>query len=522
MRRFLVWIPLLIAAAISSAAPSPHASASGPNCFTVVVGRRASATGAVVLAHNEDDYPPQVVNLLKVPRITHDPGETIPLQDGGAVPQVPETAAYVWLEMAGQSFADCFLNEYGVTIVSNQCTSRMWEDRAALTGLGWELRQILAGRAHTAREAVAIAGRLVERYGYRDSGRTYTIADPNEAWMLAVTGGKHWVAARIPDDSVAVLANIYTIGVIDLGDPSRFLADPDLIPYAIRHGWYDPDRDGPFNFSRAYSGSNPMAGLHSVPRWWFGVAFLSGAEPDILDLPFAFRPAHPVTLTDLFALLRSHFEGTQFEAPRSYDQGNPHHNATKRICSDSTEYGIVAELRPTLPPAIGNLLWFAPRRPCTEPFVPIYSGVSSLPAAYTEHPWQQTLENHLRDDPSNYSPDPGHAWWAFVSRARTTDADYGRLIPAIRSARDRFQGEVLAARERFERRVLTGKVSDEAALERAVTRFTGSWLERLWEQARSPLPAPVPDGSGRLERTVHSQEQGSVAATSGSATCGGR
>ena len=43
---------------------------------TIIVGKDASATGYVLVAHNEDDYD-CVIQVHKVPRIRHKPGETI-------------------------------------------------------------------------------------------------------------------------------------------------------------------------------------------------------------------------------------------------------------------------------------------------------------------------------------------------------------------------------------------------------------------------------------------------------------
>ena len=60
------------------------------SCSTIVVGKDASATGYVLVAHNEDDYD-CVLQVHKVPRIRHKPGETIRFADAkGVIPQVEE------------------------------------------------------------------------------------------------------------------------------------------------------------------------------------------------------------------------------------------------------------------------------------------------------------------------------------------------------------------------------------------------------------------------------------------------
>jgi len=174
------------------------------NCFTVLVGKNASVDGTVLYGHNDDDGF-QLVNTYVEPRKNYAQGAEQTLQYGGRIPQVPTTHKFLWLEVPGMEVADGFMNEYGVCIGSNFCGSR--EDRLDIShgGILYDLRLIMAQRAKTAREAVRIAGRLIEEFGYRGSGRSYCISDREEAWVLAAVKGKRWAAARVPDDEVMVL-----------------------------------------------------------------------------------------------------------------------------------------------------------------------------------------------------------------------------------------------------------------------------------------------------------------------------
>ncbi|PLW96396.1 MAG: hypothetical protein C0593_11690 [Marinilabiliales bacterium] len=92
------------------------------NCYTLIAGKDATADGAVIVAHNEDDFGEQIVNFYKVParpagtEFTTNAGETITIEN--------ESVPYLWLEMPGMNFSDCFLNESGVVVVSNQCSSK--------------------------------------------------------------------------------------------------------------------------------------------------------------------------------------------------------------------------------------------------------------------------------------------------------------------------------------------------------------------------------------------------------------
>ncbi|NOZ93713.1 MAG: dipeptidase [Acidobacteria bacterium] len=475
----VVLAPCMLAASLASAT-------GGANCFTVIVGREASASGAVLLAHNEDDRTPQIVNWLKVPHLHHAPGEVVRLKEGATLPQVPETAAYIWAQMPGQEFADSYMNEYGVTIVSNACRSKVVEPELSEGGIGYWLRRLMAERSRTAREAVALAGRLIERFGYHSSGRTYTIADPREAWMLSVVRGKLWVAERIPDDGVAVLANHYTIDRIDLEDTRSFMGSPELVPYATRHGWYDPERDGPFSFWKTYSNPRSAFSVYNVGRQWRGVTRLSGEDYSPgEELPFAFAPHPKIRLEELFDLLRDHFEGTQLQSARSYQHGNPHVGYVKRICSRSTQYGLVAELRNNLPAALGAVLWMAPRRPCIQPFVPIYSGIEAFPPGFARTGWRQALANQFREDPKRYTPVGTLAYWAFAARAAAIDGGYVRLAPHRRVRAARLEGAVLYARQRFEHRIAGEIRRRPTEVPAKLTRFSGDWLIKLWDLNRT-------------------------------------
>ena len=243
-------------------------------CFSIIVGKDASADGFVIMAHNEDDGPPQIVNHHKVLRKNHPPSSKIKLRNGGQLDQAEQTFSYIWSEMPGMNYSDSFINEWGVSVTSDNCPSR--EDKPQITdgGIGYMLRALIAQRAKTARQGVLLAGRLVERFGYIDPGRTYIIADPHQGWLFSVVKGKHWLAKRVPDNEVAMVANTYTIHQVDLSDTDNFLASKDIIDYAVQRGWYKPD-NGPVDFAKVYA--DPIAASHpiNIGRQWRGLNCLA-------------------------------------------------------------------------------------------------------------------------------------------------------------------------------------------------------------------------------------------------------
>src|SRR5512138_101138 len=241
----------------------------GPHseCFTVLVGRKASADGSVMVAHNEDDRGEIVVNLRKIKARDYGAPQKVALGNGATYETDGRTNGFLWIEATTQEFADSFVNDRGVVITSDSCPSRVSAEDYTDGGIGWMLRRLMAEEATSARDAVRLAGRLIETYGYRASGRTYSIADKNEAWMLAALRGRHWYAERVPDDEVAVIPNHFTIRRIRTGDPDYFMGSPDIVEYAKANGWYDDAKDGAFDFKKAFvrpSNREPAADGNSL------------------------------------------------------------------------------------------------------------------------------------------------------------------------------------------------------------------------------------------------------------------
>ncbi len=420
------------------------------NCYSILAGRSATADGSVFLAHNEDDWGERVVNMYKIPAQAQP--EDVLLRRGGTV-TVKNRMPYLWLEMPGLEFSDSYINEYGVAIASDGCPSR--EDQPELTdgGIGYYLRRLMAAGAHTAREAVQIGGELVERFGYASSGRTYCIAGPNEAWMLSVVRGKHWVAERIPDRHVAIIPNYYTIDEVNLQDTMNYLGSTDLIDYAVRRGWYDPSKGEKFSFRKAYGNPGNLKHPVNIARHLAILNLLSDKKYDKEDIfPFSFVPREKIDLRRLFQLLRNHYENTEFYAPDTLT-GDPHHQKIMSVCSATNQYGFVAQIRKDKPKALRSLLWLAPRRPCTEPFVPLYVSTGDVPSRWHPKPVEEALAHHFEKHEFLKEYYAGHPYLLFDRRAGRIDSTYTRSIGKITKIRDKTEGKFLRKQVKFERRM---------------------------------------------------------------------
>lgn len=455
------------------------------NCFSILVGKNASSDGSVFLAHNEDDGGDRVVNWYKVPHEVYDNlPNSIRLKRGAIVEQVKETYSYLWLELPELEFSDTYMNEYGLTITSNGCSSR--EDKPVLTdgGIGYWLRRLMIERAITAKEAVKIGGALIEKYGYTSSGRTYLIAGSYETWMLAVVNGKHWVAQRVPHDHVAIIPNNFTIGVINLNNKSNFLGSADIIDYAIERGWYAPEIDGQFNFQKAYSDPKKLENKSNIARHWVILNALSRDQYALDDVfPFSFKPEDKVQLTTLFTLLRNHYEGTSLDITNTYEYGNPHQQETMTVCSNSNQYGFVAQLRSWLSVEIGNVLWLAPRRPCNQAFIPVYSGVLSVPDNLAITDYKMALKNHFDGIP-DYPQYENHIHRLFNEKSKFIDQNYKKRILDSKEKLEKIEKKLLSNQDKFENKMQQQLLNNTDIARKKITNYSIDQLEKLVKEAK--------------------------------------
>lgn len=472
---------------------SQHVNEDPFNCFTILAGKQTTTDESVLMAHNEDDYGEQIVNWIVVPATKHESGESIQARNGASIPQVSETVRYIWFEMPGMEFSDSFLNEYGVTITSNSCPSR--EDSAQLSegGITWELRHIMAQRSHSARQAVQIAAALLEQYGYAASGRTYCIADADEAWMMSVVNGKHYIAVRIPDDAVAIIPNYYTITYVNTTDTNNCIASKDLISYAVKRGWYNPVTDGKFNFRKSYGSSQSLNHKVNIMRMWNAINNLSANyyEPDA-DFPWLIAPVRKISVEWLANILSSHLEGTPYDQTEGYIKGQPHGKNTGSICASYTQYGFIAQLRDWMPADVGSLIWMIPRRPCVQAMIPVYCGIQSFPADFSMYNYKMALKNHFNrpDNLKNITED--HIYWHFSRIADSADSNYHSRIRQFGTEAMKFNRDQLNNQESFELEVLTDWKKNKHKTAQRLNNVTEQAVRRWLGITDKILSSPAP------------------------------
>lgn len=449
------------------------------NCFSIIVGKDATNDGSVMFAHNEDDWGKRLVNWYHVPAQKNTKPDSVQLKNGGYLKSADETWKYLWLEMPEMEFSDSYMNEWGVTIASDACQSR--EDNPEITdgGIGYWLRRAMAERGRTAKEAVKIGGMLVEQFGYSSSGRTYCVADPNEAWMMSVVKGKHWIAQRIPNDHVAIIPNYYTISTVNLGDTLNFLGSEDLYDYAIERGWFNAEAPGNFNFREAYSDQGNLKSLGNTARHWITINLLSEKQYKLEDeFPFSFVPKKQIELKDIFTVLRNHYEGTDLDKTNHYNLGHPHDQGAMSVCSSTNQYGFVAQLRNEMPVEIGAVLWIAPRRPCTQAFIPWYLGMNSIPEAYSNNDYRTALKTHWEPikDINKFAPD--HQFPEYTAYGQKIDKNYNKLISDVQMEIKTLETELLNSQKSIEAEALKVYQTSPVEAKAIITKYSLQQIQK--------------------------------------------
>jgi dipeptidase len=426
-----------------------HPSAVVERCSSVIVGKKATRDGSVILAHNEDLANYCAHHYEHRPHVKHGEGKVVTTFWGAKIPQIAETYAYTATKIFDKSYVPgditSGINEHQVAVANNMSYRRDAPTELPTQGrIIWtELTQFALERSKTAREAVRIIGDLVHTYRLGgDSGAMFAVTDTNEGWWVEVTLEGQWVAQRVPDDSVGVRANIFRIGAVDFKDPGNFMYSDDLVDYAKKMGWHDGS--GAFNFARVYAAPEKLDDPYNTRRQWRAEELLKKQIPS-------------VTPRDMISVLRDHYEGTPYDLTNGYRKGSPHNTDERTLCSINTEVSVVCQSRSWLPAEIGAVCWRAMATPCTSAFTPWYFGSREVPSAF------QTGTNHYTWK---------SAYWTFRNLSRFADVRYETVIGKTHKELEAFEKQEFEAQATMEKEALTLHNRDKESAQRFLSKYS--------------------------------------------------
>lgn len=411
-------------------------------CMTILVGKKASATGEILVGHNEDApgrFTMQT-HLVKKKRRPH--GTKIKFEPDLAEIELFDTRTNLfWAEAktfsenySDSAFCDFYVNGYGVVICSNNCANSKEDNPELLNGgIGYGLRRLVAEKARSAKDALEIACNLVEKYGYASSGRSYAFSDKEEIYVMQIVHGKHYAIARVPDDEVAVIPNHYTIREPE----KKSRGYENLISYAKERGWYK-ESDGAFDFSRVYQAENSFGLEKNTYRHVKAFEILLDMDLSGLlktewqPLPFSIKPAKKVDIETLKKILRAHNDNLyHFDKPIG-------------ICNFETLESTIAQIRHN-PDRI--ILRKALGRPCCSPYIAWYFGINSVPKDYEEKDAETSLREHFLTTPEDMK-EKDNAWDRALKICAKCEAHHDEENYALRE-------KIYALEEKIENKLKT-------------------------------------------------------------------
>lgn len=456
-------------------------------CTNFLVGKKASADGSTFITYNADSYG-MFGRLVYYPAAQHAPGTMRQIYDGdtnehhGQIAEAPVTYSVM-----GN------INEHQVAITETTFGGR--EELVDTAGIidYVSLMAIALQRSKTAREAIAVMTSLVQEYGYASSGESFSIADPNEVWILEMIGkgsgrrGTVWVAVRIPDDCIAVHANQSRIHKFDLKDKRNVLYSKDVISFARERGYFN-GKDADFSFSAAYAPADFGSQRYCDARAWsFFNRWVDGMDRylDFVDgkhigtaevMPLYFKPNRPVTLKELMMSNRDHYEGTPFDithdagagiyespyrpTPLSFEVDGKQYFNERPISTQQSAFTVVAQLRGNLPNAIGGILWFGNDDPNMIAYTPVYCCADRVPPCYDK----------IAANDVTFSWD--NAFWVCNWVANMTYPRYSQLFPSVEAVRDRLEDGYIARQAEIEKQALTLYETSPAEARKFLTDYT--------------------------------------------------
>lgn len=488
-------------------------------CTSIIVGKDASVDGSVLTSHTCDGNYDARVRVIAGQKF--EKGVMTPIYKDlcydtlrtprkvGEIPQVAETYTYFHVGYP-------FMNEHQVII--GEAT---WNGRAELGNsqgmlMIEQLEALGLQRAKTARECIQVMGALAEKYGYGDGGEGLTIIDSNEAWLFEICGpgplwspssgepGAIWVAKRIPDGHVSVISNRARIGEIDLKDPNNYMASSNVKTFAAEMGWWDPNGKVAFNFHKTYNPTPYGSPYYQSRREWRVLSLLAPSlklDPYAKEYPFSVKPDKKVSVQDMMKIFRDHYEGTEFDLTADKAAGpfgNPNRYPTpssvrpedrktldweRAISLFRCSYSFVGQARNWLPNAIGGVLWFGEDVPHSTVYMPIYAGVTSLPAS---------ISSGIRTE-----FDRNSAWWAFNFLSNFADLKYSYMIEDIKVMQNKFEGDFFAMQPAVEQAAVAMHARDPKLAVKYLTDYTSGIMNNVvdsWWKFSEVLIAKYSDG----------------------------
>ena len=487
-------------------------------CSNLIVGKKASVDGSVLVSYNADDYG-MFGYLCHYPAGTHPKGTMRQIYDWdsgvyhGEIEEAPVT-----YNVIGN------INEFQLSIGETTYGGR--EEMVDSTGIldYGSLIYVTLQRAKTAREAISVMTSLVEKYGYNSEGETFSICDPNEAWIMEMQGtgagskGVVWVALRIPDDAICAHANQSRIGKFNMKDKKNVLYSKNVISYARKMGWFN-GKDSEFSWKNTYAFPDFSGRRFCDARVWsfFNhyadgfdryLPWALGKDKDAEDMPLWIVPNRKLSVADVENGMRDHYEGTALAldttsigsgiyempyrpTPLTFTVDGKQYFNERPISTQQTAFTFVSQLRSWLPREIGGVLWFGNDDANMVAYTPVYCGNTVQPACY----------NTKGADAVTFSSD--NAFWLCNMVSNIVYPRYSQLFPELKAVRDSLETSYFANQASIEKQAADLYQTDKAAALKLLNNYSNAKADEMlanWKRLATRIIVKYNDMAVKKEK----------------------
>lgn len=497
-------------------------------CTNFLVTKGASTDGSTMITYAADSHV-LYGELYYTPAADHSEGAQLDIYEWdtgeylGKIDQVPHTYSVV-----GN------MNEHQLAIGETTFGGRseLSGQTGAIMDYG-SLIYVTLQRARTAREAIEVMTGLVDKYGYYSSGETFSIADPEEVWILELIGkgegfkGAVWVAQRIPDGYISGHANQARITTFPLNDPENCMYSKDVISFAHEKGWFNGlNKD--FSFSDVYAPVDFGGARFCEARVWAGFNKVHSGMEQYLDyamgeiehgengfasnrMPLWIKPEKKLSVQDVQDLMRDHFEGTPMDMtvdlgagphglpyrwrPLTWTVDSVEYCNERAISTQQTGFSFVSQSRSSLPSFIGGVLWFGVDDTYSTCYVPVYCGI-------TEVPHEFEVGN---GDLLTYSETS--AFWTFNLVTNLAYLRYDLMIEDVKKVQQELENGFVTIMPAIDAAALTlWETGDEKAARDFLTTYTHNATTKTvkrWKELGQYLLVKYKDGNVMKEKNGH-------------------
>ena len=437
-------------------------------CTNFIVGKKASVDGSVICTYNADDYG-MFINLCHFSAGVHERGTMRKIVNWdtnvyqGVIPEAPYT-----YNVIGN------MNEYQVCIGETTYGGR--EEMVDSTGLidYGSLIYLALQRSKTAKEAIGVMTQLANTYGYNSEGETFTICDPNEAWIMEMMGkgagskGVVWVALRVPDDAICAHANQSRITTFNPKDTKNVMCSKDVISFARKKGWFN-GKDKDFSWRDTYAPADFGGRRFCDARVWsffnrFSNDFSKylpwamGKDKNAVNMPLWIIPKHKISVQEVMEAMRDHYENTPLAldttsvgggiwempyrpTPLKYKVDGVNCFNERPVSTQQTAFSYVAQMRSWLPREIGGILWFGNDDGNMVAYTPVYCGNTERPECY----------NTQGADAVTFSDK--NAFWVCNWVSNMVYPRYSQMFPTLKEVRDSLEKSYFEFQPTIEKQV---------------------------------------------------------------------